>query len=407
MTKTLIRKYARLIARVGANIKKGQPVIIYADANQYDFVTVLTEECYKAGASKVTYEWSHQPLTKLSYKYRTLESLSVVPKWQEEKLQLMVDELPARISIDSSDPDGLRGIDREKMMKVSKATLPITKKYRDQIENKHQWTIAAVPSYEWAKKVFPNEKKNKAFSMLWDAILGAVYVDKDNDPVEAWSRKNESFRAKSAWLNEQHFEYLTYKSSNGTDFTAWLIPEAEWKGGGDTTRDGHFFNPNLPTEEIFTTPMKGKAEGTLVSTKPLSRNGEIIDNFSITFKDGRAVSWKAEKGEEVLGKLLTMDETAGYIGELALVPDDSAISNSNILFYNTLFDENASCHVAFGMGFPDVIKDYEKLTKEECHKLGVNDSMVHVDFMVGAKDLNITGYKDGKATPIFINGNWA
>ncbi len=407
MNKTMMKKYAALIARVGANIQKGQPVVIYAEVDQGEFVSYVTEECYKAGASRVSHEWSYQPITKMHYKYRTLKSLSTVPAWQEAKLQQAVEEVPCRIRIESADPDGLRGINREKMQKSRIATYPILKKYNDALENKDQWTIAAVPSYAWAKKVFPNEKKNKAFEMLWEAILSAVRITKDNDPVEEWRIHNEKFKSKCAWLNEQHFDYLEYKSANGTDFRCTLIPEGKWCGGGDTSLLGRFFNPNLPTEEIFISPMRGKAEGKLVSTKPLSYQGQLIENFYITFKDGKAVEWDAEKGKELLTQMLTMDEGASYLGELALVPKNSPISESGILFYNTLFDENASCHVAMGRGFMDTIVDFQNKTHEECHALGINDSMIHVDFMIGAPDMSITGYKNGKATPIFVNGTWA
>ena len=407
MNKTLMKKYAALIARVGANVQKGQPVVIYAEVDQGEFVSYVTEECYKAGASRVSHEWSYQPITKMNYKYRTLKSLSTVPAWQEAKMQQMVEDVPCRIRIESADPDGLRGINRDKVQKSRIATYPIMKKYNDALENKDQWTIAAVPSYAWAKKVFPGEKKNKAYEMLWDAILNAVRVTKDNDPVEEWRLHNEKFKEKCAWLNEQHFDYLEYKSANGTDFRASLIPEGKWCGGGDTSLLGRFFNPNLPTEEIFTSPKRGMADGKLVSTKPLSYQGQLIENFYITFKDGKAVEWDAEKGKELLTQMLTMDEGAAYLGELALVPKNSPISESGILFYNTLFDENASCHVAMGRGFMDTIVDFQNKSHEDCHALGINDSMIHVDFMIGAPDMSITGYKNGKATPIFVNGTWA
>lgn len=407
MNKTMQKKYARLIARVGANIKKGQPVRIYAEADQYEFVTILVNECYKAGASRVEVDFTWQNITKLNYRYRSLESLSQVPAWQEERLKLMVEEVPCRIYIDSEDPAGLAGINQEKMQKSQMARYKITKKYSDALENKDQWCIAAVPSYAWAKKVFPGETKNKAYNMLWDAILKTVYVTKDNDPEKAWAEHNADLKARTKYLSEKKFDYLHYKSANGTDFKASLIPESHWCGGGENTLSGNFFNPNLPTEEVFISPKKGFAEGKLVSTKPLSWQSQIIDKFYITFKDGKAVEWDAEVGKELLDKMLTMDEGAQYLGELALIPHDSPIANTGILFYNTLFDENASCHVALGRGFCDTIDDFENKSLEECQALGVNDSIIHVDFMIGAPDLEITGYKDGKAYPIFKEGNWA
>ena len=407
MTKTMQKKYARLIARVGANIKKGQPVRIYCEADQHEFITILVSECYKAGASRVEVDWSFQAVTKLNYKHRTLKSLSEVPAWQEERLKLMVEEVPCRIYIESEDPYGLAGVNREKMQKSQMARYKITKKYSDALENKDQWCIAAVPSYAWAKRVFPNETKNKAYNMLWDAILETVYVTKDNDPEEAWKNHNANLKKRTAYLNDKKFDYLHYKSSNGTDFKAWLIPESHWCGGGETTLSGNFFNPNLPTQEVFISPKKGLAEGKVVSTKPLSWQSQIIDDFYIVFKDGKAVEWDAKVGKDLLDKMLSMDEGAKYLGELALIPHDSPIANTGILFYNTLFDENASCHVALGRGFCDTIDGFEEKSLEECQALGVNDSMIHVDFMIGAPDLEITGYKDGVAYPIFKNGNWA
>ena len=407
MTKTIMKKYAELIAKVGANIKKGQPVRLVISADQYEFATLLVKECYKAGASKVLIDWTYQQIDKLNYRYRTLKSLSAVPAWQEEKLKSMVEEVPCCIYIESEDPDGLKGVNQEKMQKSAMARYKITKPYTDALENKYQWTIAAVPSYEWAKKVFPGETKCKAYEKLWEAILKTVYVTKYNDPVKEWERHNEELKKHCDYLNSMKFDYLQYKSSNGTDFKASLIPEGHWCGGGEYTLGGNYFNPNLPTEEVFISPKKGFAEGTLVATKPLSYQGQLIEDFSITFKDGCAVEWQAKKGKELLDKMLSMDEGARYLGELALIAYDSPISNMNILFYNTLFDENASCHVALGRGFCDTIDDFQNKSLEECRELGINDSMIHVDFMVGIPDMCITGFKDGKAYKIFENGNWA
>ncbi len=407
MKKSILRKYARLIARTGANIQKNQPVIIRAQVDQYEFITILVDECYKAGASRVRIDWGWQEITKLHYRHMTLRNLSKVEPWEEAKLKQQADELPATIYVLSEDPAGLAGVNQEKMQKSSMARYPIIKPYRDLMENRYQWTIAAVPSPAWAAKVFPGMRKSAAVEALWKAILASVHVDEGNDSMEAWRVHNENFKARCKWLNDHHFDTITYKSANGTDFTASLIPEGVWCGGGEDTIQGVFFNPNMPTEEIFTSPMKGKAEGKLVSTKPLSYQGQIINHFSITFKDGKAVSWEAKEGKELLDKMISMDEGAAYLGELALIPCDSPINNSGILYYETLFDENACCHVALGRGFNDCIDGYQTRTNEECRQLGINDSMIHVDFMIGAEDLTVTGYKDGVATPIFVNGNWA
>ncbi len=407
MTKKMLRKYAELIVKVGANVQKKQEVFIDGSADQYEFITLLTEEAYKAGASEVTVNWSYQPITKLHYKKMSLKKLCEFPAWKEEKLKYQLERLPARIHVLSDDPDGLNGIDFEKLAKTNKAVLPKIKPYREAMDNKYQWTIAAVPSAKWAKKVFPGERTSAAVAKLWDAIFATCYIDAENDAVKAWEDRNNAFRTKKELLTSMHFDYLHYTSSNGTDFKVWLMPNSKWGGGSDTTLGGVEFNPNMPTEEVFTAPKKGGAEGRIVSTKPLSYNGALIENFEFTFKDGKAVSWKAEKNGEILDKMLSMDEGAAYLGEVALVPKDSGVNDTGILFYETLFDENASCHLAFGRGYPDTVEGFESKTREELASEGLNDSLIHVDFMVGSDDMSIDGYKDGKAFPIFRNGTWA
>ncbi len=407
MKKSLLRKYAKLTAKVGANVQKGQGVILYASVDQYEFATMVMEECYRLGAAYVRMEWNHQPMTKLAFRWQKQKELNKVRPWQEEKYKEMATEFPCRIHIASDDPDGLKGINMAKMQKANQATYPIVKPYFDAMESHHQWTIVAVPSAAWAKKVFPDLKKHAAIEKLWETILMTVRITEDNDPIEAWAKHNENFRRRCEWLNKQKFDSISYKSSNGTDFTAELIPQGIWVGGGETTKQGVFFNPNMPTEEIFTSPMAGKTEGKLVSTKPLSYQGNLIRDFWFRFENGKAVEWDAKEGKEILDRMMGMDEGARMLGELALIPNDSPINNTGILFYETLFDENASCHVAFGMGFNDCIEGHLDKTIEECRALGINDSMIHVDFMIGAPDLCITGHKNGKDIPIFVNGEWA
>ena len=257
------------------------------------------------------------------------------------------------------------------------------------------------------KARFPRRYRHSRLKKLSDAILAAVRITDDNDPQEAWKQHNESFLERRAILNSHHFDTLEYKSSNGTDFKVGFMEKSRWQGGCDTTVGGVTYNPNMPTEELFCSPKKGVAEGKVVATKPLSYNGSLIENFEITFHEGKAVSWKAEKGQELLDKMLTMDENAAYLGECALIPKDSPINESGILFYETLFDENASCHLAVGRGFADTIEGFENMSKEELEQMGLNDSMIHVDFMIGADDMSITGYKDGVPFKIFENGTWA
>ena len=406
MKQTILRKYARLIARVGANIQKGQEVLITCGLDQPKFVELLVDECYKAGAKYVKVEFTYQPLVKLHFRHCSVTTLSTVLDWEKARFQHYVDALPCRIYLASEDPDGLKGVNQAKMAKSSQKRYPIIKPYLDAMDNKYQWCIAAVPGAAWAKKLFPDLPKGKAIEKLWEAILFTSRVTED--PVAAWNAHNSDLHDRCAYLNSLGIAELHYKGENGTDLTVGMIPEAEFKGGGDTTLKGVFFNPNIPTEECFISPMRGKAEGVVYATKPLSYQGQLIENFSMRFVSGKAVEVHAEKNEELLKKMVSMDEGAGYLGECALVPVDSPISESGLLFYNTLFDENAACHLAVGRGFADTIKGFEEKGLEECRKLGVNESMIHVDFMIGYEGLDIDAItRDGKTVPIFRQGRWA
>ena len=406
MKKTVLKSYAKLIATMGVNVQKGQEVFIAAELDQPEFVKMVAEECYRAGAKRVVVDWSYQPLDKIQVRWRSQKNLGTVADWEEARWKHYVDEIPCRIYLVSEDPDGMRGVNQEKMAKAQQAKYKVIKPYRDQLENKYQWCIAAVPGVAWAKKLFPNLSKAQAVEKLWEAILDASRVNED--PIAAWKAHNDDLAARCAYLNSLNIETLVYKSSNGTDLRVGMIPEAEFKGGGEYSLNNIFFNPNIPTEEVFISPMRGKAEGIVYSTKPLSYQGQLIENFSVRFEGGKAVEVHAEKNEELLKKLISMDEGAAYLGECALVPYDSPIQKSGLLFYETLFDENAACHLALGMGFADTIKDFDKYTLEECRKMGVNDSMIHEDFMIGAADLDIDAVtRDGKTVPIFRKGNWA
>ena len=406
MKKTVLREYARLIVRCGANVQKGQEVMIYADLDQPEFVRMVVEEAYKAKAKKVIVEWSYPELNKLHVRYQSVKTLGDVPQWQRERRQHMVDTVPARIHIISEDPDGMKGMNMEKMAKARKLSYPILKPYSDQLEGKQQWCIAAVPGVAWAKKVFPGCSKNQAVEKLWEAILEASRVDEN--PVKAWEKHNADLQARCDYLNGLGIESLHYTAENGTDLTVGMIPQAKFCGGGETSLQNIYFNPNIPTEECFISPMRGKAEGIVYSTKPLSYQGQLIENFSLRFENGKVVEAKAEKGEALLNTMITMDEGASYLGECALVPQKSPISESGLLFYNTLFDENASCHLALGMGYIDTIEDYHKYSLEQCREMGINDSMIHEDFMIGCDSMNIDGItRDGKVVPIFRGGNWA
>lgn len=407
MNTKLLEKYARLTVCTGINVKKGQPVIINASVDQKEFVKYIVKEAYEAGAGKVTVNWSMQEVTRLSYIHESLESLSEVKKWQKEKMKSYITDLPCMIHVLSDDPDGLKGVDQEKVQTARQNSSKVLKRYRDAIDNKYQWTIVAAPSVKWAKKVFPNLSDDEAVEKLWDEILKAVRISEDNDPVEEWNKHNAFLREKCDKLNELKFKKLHYTASNGTDLTVGFIDGALWCGGEEQTALGNWFNPNMPTEEVFISPKAKEAEGIVYSSKPLAYQGEVIDEFSITFKNGKAVKCQAKRGEELLKKMISMDKGASMLGECALVAYDSPISNSGVLFYETLFDENASCHLALGAGFDNVLPDYDTLGKKGCQEKGINDSMIHVDFMIGTKDLSIVGItEDEREVEIFRNGNW-
>ncbi len=406
MKKSILREYAKLIVRCGVNVQKGQEVLIQAGLDQPEFVAMVVDEAYKAKAGKVTVNWSYQPLTRLHARYQTVKSLGTVHEWEKAKLQHYVDSVPCRIHLTSDDPDGLKGVNTAKLAKGRQLSYPILKPYSDARNGQEQWCIAAVPGVAWAKKLFPALSKNQAVEKLWEAILFASRV-LDGDPIENWAKHNENMASHCKYLNDLKIEKLHLFASNGTDLTVGLIPEGQFCGGGETTKSGIFFNPNIPTEECFTSPKRGEAEGIVHSTKPLSYQGQLIDNFWMRFEGGKAVEAHAEVGDEVLQTMLNMDEGARYLGEVAIVPQSSPINQSGLLFFNTLYDENAVCHLAVGMGFMDCLTDYHSRTLEEGRQLGINDSMIHTDFMIGCDSLNIDAIcADGKTVRIFENGNW-
>jgi len=406
MKKTILREYAKLIVTCGVNVQKGQDVIVYADLDQPEFVQMVVEEAYKRKARKVSVEWRFQPLEKIHVRYQSVKTMGTVTEWQKAKQEYMCETIPCRIHIISEDPDGLKGMNMEKVAKARQLSYPILKPYRDRRENKEQWCIAAVPGKAWAKKVFPELRPAAAMEKLWEVILSCSRVTED--PIQAWADHNADMKARCDYLNSLNIRSLHYTADNGTDLTVGMIPEGCWRGGGDTSLQGIYFNPNIPTEECFISPMKGEAEGIVYSTKPLSYQGQLIDGFFVRFEQGKVVECGAKQGEELLKTMISMDEGAAYLGECALVPQHSPICESGILFYNTLFDENAACHLALGMGFPDTIENFQDKTLEECRALGINDSMIHEDFMIGCDSMNIDATcADGSVVAIFRGGNWA
>jgi len=403
----ILKKYAKLLAISGLNVQPGQEVVIRTAPEQLDFVEMLMEECYKAGAKKVVVDWRYQPFTKLAVEYQDDETLGTVDKWEEEKLRHRAEVLPAMIYLYSEDPDGLSGMDQDKWMRAQRSIYKVTEQYQDAMENKYQWCVAAVPGEKWAQKVFPGLGADEAEEKLWEAILSCSRALGD-DPVADWREHDKTLRRRCDKLNELNLVRLIYKSeSTGTDFNVGLIPECLFMGGNDVlSTNGADYNANIPTEEVFTTPMKGDAEGIVYGTMPFSYRGVLIEDFSIRFEKGRVVEVKAAKNEDVLRKMVEMDEGAAMLGECALVPYHSPINESGILFYNTLFDENASCHLALGRGYM-CFENPEQYTPEQARELGVNNSMIHEDFMIGSADLCIKGITaDGSEVLIFKDGEF-
>lgn len=409
MKKSVLKKYAMLIAKVGANVQKGQYVELTVDVNQEELANFIVEACYKLGAKHVKVRWTSDKVEKTTYKKASLKALCEFPNYEIERQKYLNDKLPCMIYIESSDPDALNGVNQAKYTAVRRSNMKIIKPFRNIRENKYQWVIAGAASPAWAKKVFPGVPTKKAVNMLWEAILKTSRCAEGQDGIEEWNKHNADLKKRYQYLNSLKLDYLHYESKNGTNFKVWLNPLCNWQGGGEYGQESRiYFNPNIPSEEVFTSPLAGKAEGVVYSTKPLSFQGQLIENFSITFKDGKVVKVKAEKGQESLEEMVNLDEGAKRLGEVALVPFESPINETGLLFCNTLYDENAVCHLALGHGFTNLIKGYEKYTQEELFKMGVNDSNLHVDFMIGSRDLSITGYtKEGKKVQIFKNGTWA
>lgn len=407
MDTTLLKKYGELAVSMGVNIQKDDFLVINSPIETADFARIIAEEAYKSGAKEVVVHYSDQKLTKIKLENGTIEVLSNVPEWFAESYNFYARNGAAFISISASDPDGLKGISVEKIGSFQKGrSLALKDYYESTMMNKCRWCVLSIPTVSWAKKVFPNDTEDIAMKNLWNAITSAARLDNEN-PIREWENHNKNLREKITILNNNNFKSLHIKGSNGTDLSVELPEGHLWAGGSEEDINGIAFNANMPTEEVFTLPKKTGVNGTVYSSKPLSYSGNLINDFSFTFKDGRVIDFSAKEGYDVLKQLLESDEGANYLGEIALVPWDSPISNSNLIFFNTLFDENAACHLALGKAYP-CIKDSDKLSQKELELLGVNDSLIHVDFMIGTKDLSITGLTyDNREIEIFINGNWA
>jgi aminopeptidase len=408
MNDYLLQKYARLLVKTGVNIQNNQTLVIFSPIECAPFTRMIAEVAYKEGARDVVVSWRDELLTKTKYLMAPEDIFDEYPEWQKEFYISHARMGAAFISISASDPELMKDVTPERMVRSQKASSAAIKEYRERLmSNKNVWCVASIPTKAWAQKVFQGVSEEAAVEKLWNAIFDAVRV-KSEDPVAAWDVHKEALKSSMSFLNSNNFKYLNLKNSLGTDLKIELPENHQWLGGSEFSPEGVEFIANLPTEEVFTLPKKTGVNGKVVSSMPLNFNGNLIENFSLTFKDGRIVEFTAEKGYEFLKTLVETDEGSHYLGEVALVPYNSPISNTGILFYNTLFDENASCHLAIGRAYPVCVKDSENLTKEELDNLGVNESITHVDFMFGTKDLQITGITaDGREVPVFKNGNFA
>ncbi len=401
------KKFAELAVKVGVNLQKGQDAVIYISTAQEEFAKYLVLACYQAGARKVTVEWKNEAIQKMHYRHQGIKALCKLEPWEIEKEKNRTETVPCLIHVLDSDPDVFANLNLDKIDRASLARRKAIKPYRDQVDNINQWTIIAVPSKAWAQKVFPNESLPNAQKKLWQAIIKCTRLE-GKSAVENWKKHIAYLKEKADKMNALHLDYLHYTSKNGTDLTLHLNPKHIWMSAREKNLRGIEYSANMPTEEVFTMPDRNGVDGIVYATKPLSYNGMLIEDFSIRFEKGRVVEVKAKKGQEVLEKIVASDEGSHHLGEVALVPFDSPINQCGCLFYETLFDENACCHLALGHAFKNNFVDYENMKEEDFKANNFNDSVVHVDFMVGSEDLRIEGVDfNGKKTIIFDHGVWA
>jgi aminopeptidase len=403
----LLQKYAELSVKVGVNLQKDQTLVINSPIECAEFTRLVAKEAYNVGAKDVHVEWNDEELSLMRFMNAPEEVFKEFAKWRADGYEEFAKNGAAFLSISASNPELLKNVNPRRIAESNKAKSIALKKYREYIMNSIvSWSVISIPTKAWSQMVFQNLSEKEAVEKLWETIFKTVRIDMDR-PIDAWNEHLSKLQEKVDFLNNKKFKKLHYVSKD-TDLTIELPEKHIWAGGGEYNAKQTYFVANMPTEEVFTLPLKTGINGTVKSTKPLNYSGNLIYNFSLTFKDGRIIDFSAEQGYETLKKLIETDEGSHYLGEVALVPQDSPISNSDIIFYNTLFDENASCHLAIGAAYPTCLEEGSKMTVEELQNAGVNDSLTHVDFMVGSSDLDITGTTYfGKTIQIFKNGNWA
>lgn len=406
VTTNMLQKYAELAVRAGADVQKGQLLVIAAPVGCAEFVRLCVEEAYRAGACEVEVMWGDEQVARLRYEYEGEETLARFPAWQVERKREQVERKCAYLYIDAETPGLLAHIEGAKLQSANLARRTALEPFQFYTMSNHgQWSIVAFPTLAWAKKVFPGEEDEAALDKLWAAVLMSVRLTADNDPAAEWKRHNAILAANCDRLNEYAFRALHFTNGLGTDLRLELVKDHVWAGGGAVTPGGVFFNPNMPTEEVFSMPYKFGVNGTVAATKPLNYQGKLIESFVLTFRDGRVVDYRAERGEDALKNLLTADEGSCYLGEVALVPHQSPISRSGILFLNTLFDENASCHLALGQAYPENVKGGADMSRAELDAMGSNYSKEHCDFMFGSADMRVMGIReDGSTVTVFDHG---
>jgi aminopeptidase len=402
-----LNSYAELIVRIGVNVQKGQTLVVNGTIDAAELVRMIVKKAYEAGAYLVKVNWNDDAVSRMRYDLAAEESFLDEPKWYAGEMLEFVENGAAVVSIVSSDPDLLKGVSKDRIANYQKTYGKAMAKYRQYVQSdKFSWCVVAAPSKNWAAKVFPGLPEAEQTAKLWEAIFRTVRVD-ETDPVKAWEEHIRNLNRKSDYLNAKNYAKLQY-TAPGTDLTIELPEGHIWVAADSISEQGHSFVANMPTEEVFTAPLASGVNGKVSSTKPLSYGGHIIDGFTLTFENGRIIDISASQGEETLKDLIEMDEGSHYLGEVALVPYRSPISDSNILYYNTLFDENASNHLAIGSAYAFCLKDGKKMSQDELRAKGLNTSIAHVDFMIGSAEMDIHGVTtDGTKEPVFLKGNWA